>query len=225
MLVSILIPAFNEEDTIETVVEAVKKLDFDKEIVVVDDGSTDRTAEIASRLGGITFIRHPGNMGRGSAVMTAIKHSTGDILVTQDADMEQSPSDIPRLVRPVIEGRALVVYGSRFARGVSGTGNTAFRLFGNRVFAFLGKVLFRQNLTDVYTGSKCYSKKIFETITLTRKGFEQEIEILAKLSRNRIQIHEIPITYRFRSFGESKIRFTDAIIGIFVMFKYFIGHG
>jgi glycosyltransferase involved in cell wall biosynthesis len=220
ILISVMIPVYNEEELIDKVVEEVKKLDINKEILIVDDGSEDKTAQIASRLQGVKYIRHSKNMGRGAAIITAIKNSSGEILCSQDADMEQSPSDIPRLVQPILEGKALVVYGSRFKDNGPDSKSTWLRMFGNRVFVFLANIIFGQKLTDVYTGSKCYSKKIFEKIKLESKGFEQETEILAKLSKHKIRIYEVPINYKFRTIGTSKVKFKDGIIGMCTMVKY-----
>lgn len=221
VLVSIIIPAYNEQDTIERTVLEVKELRINKEIIVIDDGSKDNTAAIVKRLDNVKLIEHVVNRGRGVAIKSGIENSTGEIICTQDADMEQLPSDIPRLIQPILDGEADVVYGSRFRDPKNSETSTWLRILGNKFFTFLGDVLFGQQLTDVYTGSKCYRRKIFEHISLESCGFEQEVEILAKLSRRKIKIVEIPIQYSFRTAGVSKMKFKDGIIGSYTIIKYF----
>lgn len=221
ILVSIIIPAYNEQDSIEKTVAEVKKLNLNKEIIVIDDGSRDNTAAIVKQMEEVRLIELGINRGRGAAIKSGIDNSKGDIICTQDADMEQLPSDIPRLIQPIVQGEADVVYGSRFRDPKNSRTSTLLRILGNKFFAFLGNVLFKQRLTDVYTGSKCYSKSIFERIHLESEGFEQEVEILAKLSKHKFKIVEIPIEYSFRTQGVSKMKFKDGIIGSYTILKYF----
>jgi glycosyltransferase involved in cell wall biosynthesis len=222
ILVSIIIPAYNEADAIEKTVAEVKKLNLNKEIIIVDDGSKDNTVELAMKIDGVKLIQHRINRGRGAAIRTGIDNSNGEIICTQDADMEQLPSDILRLIKPILDEEADVVYGSRFRDPKNSATSTWLRILGNKFFAFLGNTLFHQHLTDVYTGSKCYSKKIFEHIRLESEGFEQEVEILAKLSQHKMRIAEIPIEYSFRTAGVSKMKFKDGIIGSYTILKYFL---
>lgn len=219
VLVSIIIPAYNEEDSIVRTILEVKKLPLNKEIIIIDDGSKDRTVELVRNIEGVKLIKHSVNRGRGAAIKSGIKNSGGDIICTQDADMEQLPSDIPRLIQPILDKEADAVYGSRF-KNLNGS-STILRIWGNIFFAFLGSVLFRQRLTDIYTGSKCYRRTIFERIQLQSDGFEQEVEILAKLARNKMRIVEIPIEYSFRTLGVSKMKLRDGIVGLFTILKYF----
>lgn len=221
ILISVIIPAYNEQDAIDKTINEVKKLNINKEIIVIDDGSKDDTVKLVRQMQGVKLIEHASNKGRGAAIKTGIDSSKGDIICTQDADMEQLPSDIPRLVQPILDGRADVVYGSRFRNPKNLKTSTWLRIVGNKFFAFLGKALFGQHLTDVYTGSKCYSSKIFERIHLDSNGFEQEVEILAKLSKYKYKIAEIPIEYSFRTQGVSKMKFRDGIIGSYTILKYF----
>lgn len=221
ILVSLIIPAYNEQDTIKRTIEEVKRLNLNKEIIVIDDGSKDKTAEIVKRIDNVKLVEHVKNKGRGAAIKSGIENSTGEIICTQDADMEQLPSDIPKLMQPILDGEAQVVYGSRFRDPRNAQTSTWLRILGNKFFAFLGDFLFGQKLTDVYTGSKCYSRKVFEHINLESDGFEQEVEILAKLSRRKIRIAEIPIQYSFRTAGVSKMKLKDGIIGSCTIIKYF----
>ena len=218
-MVSIIIPAYEEQDAIKKTVDEVKKLNLNKEIIVIDDGSKDNTVSIVKQMEGVRLIEHGINKGRGAAIKSGIDNSNGEIICTQDADMEQLPSDIPRLIQPILDNRADVVYGSRFKKQKESS--TLLRIVGNKFFAFLGNLLFCQQLTDVYTGSKCYSKKIFDVIQLQSEGFEQEVEILAKLSRQKMKIVEIPIEYNFRSLGVSKMKLKDGIVGVYTILKYF----
>jgi len=218
-MVSIIIPAYNEEDAIEKTIAEVKRLNLSKEIIVIDDGSRDNTARIVKQLEAVKLVEHGINKGRGAAIKSGIDNSSGEIICTQDADMEQLPSDIPRLIQPILDNLADVVYGSRFKKQKNSS--TLLRIIGNRFFAFLGNLLFRQRLTDIYTGSKCYSRKVFERIHLESDGFEQEVEILAKLSRHKMKIAEIPIEYSFRTLGVSKMKLRDGIIGSYTIIKYF----
>ena len=221
VLVSIIIPAYNEEDAIEKTVAEVKKLNLNKEIIIVDDSSKDNTVELVKKMDGVKLIQHNINRGRGAAIRTGIDNSNGEIICTQDADMEQLPSDIPRLIQPILDKEADVVYGSRFKNKNTSIDSTWLRITGNKFFAFLGNILFHQHLTDVYTGSKCYSRKVFERIYLQSEGFEQEVEILAKLSKYKMRIVEIPIEYSFRTTGASKMKFRDGIVGSYTILKYF----
>lgn len=220
--VSIIIPAYNEEDAIERTIAEVKKLNLNKEIIVVDDGSKDSTVAIVRKIEGVKIIEHHINRGRGAAIKSGIENSSGEIICTQDADMEQLPSDIPRLIKPILNSEAEVVYGSRFRDPKNSETSTWLRILGNKFFAFLGDILFGQQLTDVYTGSKCYSRKVFELIRLESDGFEQEVEILAKLSRKKIKITEIPIRYSFRTAGVSKMKLKDGLVGSYTIIKYFL---
>ena len=221
VLTSVIIPAYNEEDVIERTIAEVKKLDINKEIIVIDDGSKDNTVGLVKKIDGIRLVEHGINKGRGAAIKTGIQNSMGDVICTQDADMEQKPVEIPRLIQPIIEDEADCVYGSRFSNKKNFESSTWLRIVGNKFFALLGNILFHYRLTDVYTGSKCYSKRVFENLSLDSDGFEQEVEILAKLSRHRMRVLEIPIDYQFRTSGASKMKFKDGLVGFYVILKYF----
>lgn len=222
ILISVIIPAYNEQDTIENTIYEVKKLDFNKEIIIVDDGSKDNTVILARKIEGIRLIEHGVNRGRGAAIKSGINNSNGEIICTQDADMEQLPTDIPKLIQPILDGKADVVYGSRFIDPKNSQTSTWIRILGNKLFAFLGNMLFRQNLTDVYTGSKCYSKRIFNHMQFEAEGFEQEVEILAKVSMHKMRIVEIPIEYSFRTAGISKMKLRDGVRGLYTILKYYL---
>ena len=220
MNVSIVIPAYNEEASIERVIEEVERLDFQKEIIVVDDGSRDRTAVLAARYASVRMIRHQENRGRGAAVRTGFEHATGDIVCIQDADMEQLPSDIPALIAPIASGRASVVFGCRIPPGPRPFGMSFVHLMANRAFSIVGGLLCRQRLHDVYTGSKCYRSDVFAGLKLRSSGFEQEMEVVAKCGRKGIRIAEVPIHYSYRTTGRSSMRLTDGLKGLAALLKY-----
>jgi len=160
-------------------------------------------------------------MGRGAAVRTGISAASGDITYIQDADMEQFPNDIPKLVKPIVDKEADVVYGNRLSNPI---GMSFTHKIGNKIIAFVGMILYRQKLMDVYTGSKCYKSNIIKSFNLESDGFEQEAELLAKLSKNKVRIKEVDINYKYRSDGVSSMRIRDGLNGVFTMFKYFLKH-
>ncbi|MEM1658195.1 MAG: glycosyltransferase family 2 protein [Candidatus Jordarchaeales archaeon] len=217
--VSIIIPCFNEEGTISEVIERVKKVDLglEKEIVVVDDGSTDSSFEKASRHGDVKVIRHERNMGKGAAVKTGIAHSTGSIIVIQDADLEYLPEDIPGLLAPIIRGEADAVYGSRFTGNIEGM--SLSHRFGNRVLSWATRVLFRAKITDMMTGYKVFKREVVDGLKLRARRFEFEPEVTAKLLKRGVRIVEVPIRYSVRKIGEAKIKWKDGLICLWWLLK------
>lgn len=215
MKLSIIIPAFNEEKTIKTVLENVLALDLpkiDKEIVVVDDGSSDKTPEIVANVAkknkNIHFIKHDVNQGKGAAVQTGIKNSTGDILLIQDADLEYSPLDIPKLIAPIIDGKEKVVYGTRLRMKpvFFGKDKTPLLLhfFGNKFLSVVTSILYGNAITDMETGYKVFKKEVLEGITLKAKSFDFEPEITAKILKKGIKILELDIKVNPRGYEEGK---------------------
>ena len=190
------------------------------EIIIVDDGSTDATAAIAEQTPHVRTIRHKSNLGRGAAILTGIREARGNIICMQDADGEQAPADLPRLVEPILAGKARVVYGSRFQKKTQAAQTTILRQTGNRFFAWMARIFFKQHLTDVYTGAKCFERSIFDEIHLQSTGFEQEAELLAKISRLNSRIYEIPVVYRARKTDTSKMKLKDGLIGFYTLIKY-----
>lgn len=215
MKLSIIVPAFNEEKTIKTVLENVLSLNLpkiDKEIVVVDDGSSDKTPEIveavAKKNKNIHFIKHEINQGKGAAVQTGIKNSTGEILLIQDADLEYSPLDIPKLIAPIIEGKEKVVYGTRLRMKpvFFGKDKTPLLLhfFGNKFLSVVTSILYGNAITDMETGYKVFKKEVLEGITLKSKSFDFEPEITAKILKKGIKILELDIKVNPRGYEEGK---------------------
>jgi glycosyltransferase involved in cell wall biosynthesis len=208
--VSIIIPAFNEEKTIGTVLHNIEKLQQNMpsiEVVVVDDGSQDKTADEIARFSFAKCVKHKENRGKGSALCTGFSVATGDIFVIQDADMEYSPLDIPKLLKPILHNVADVVYGSRLIGSHKGMSLTHY--IGNKILSLTSRLLIHAPVTDVMTGHKCMTREVVETLTLKEDGFGIEIEITAQIFRNGWRFQEIPIAYSKRRYGISKIGYKD----------------
>lgn len=216
MKLSIIIPAYNEEKTILQILNKIKesKINFEKEIIVVDDGSTDNTSQlITTNFPEIILLKNSKNEGKGSAVRTGIENATGDIILIQDADLEYSPDDYPKLLEGFEDEKINAVYGSRNLK--QNSKSTWYFYFGGRFLTWLINLLFGSNLTDVNTGYKLFRKEVFQNIELESKGFEFCVEITAKLLKNHYRIVEVPITYNPRSIKQGKkIRAKDGFSSI-----------
>ena len=221
MKVTILIPCFNEEETISEVIERVRKLrtTFEKEILVVNDGSTDESEKIIREFENdeVYLISHPNNKGKGAAVRTGFMKATGQILAIQDADLEYFPENIPHLVQPILEGEAEVVYGSRFLGTIRGM--RILHKIGNIVLSTTTSLLYRTNITDVMTGHKAFAVQDMKDIQLNCRRFEFELEITTKLLKKGKRILEIPIAYEYRRRGKSKISCKDGFKTFFWLLK------
>ena len=208
--VSIIIPAFNEEKTIGTVLHQIEKLQQEMpsiEVVVVDDGSQDKTADEIARFSFAKCVKHRENRGKGSALFTGFSVANGDIFIIQDADMEYSPLDIPRLLKPILHNEADVVYGSRMIG--SHRGMSLSHYIGNRILSLTSRLLIHAPVTDIMTGHKCMTREVVDTLTLKEDGFGIEIEITAQIFQNGWRFKEVPIAYKKRRFGTSKIGYMD----------------
>jgi glycosyltransferase involved in cell wall biosynthesis len=218
--VSFLIPAYNEGPTIEDVLERVSALALDKQIVVVDDGSTDGTSEILRRWedrNGIVVLRQP-NKGKGSAIRAAIPRLDGDIAVIQDADMEYDPVDVPALIEPIERGVADVVYGSRLSGGKPQRAYLFWHLVGNRFLSLVTNILFNTTLSDMETGYKAFRADVLRSLNLQQNDFAIEPEITAKICKRRLRIYEVPISYYGRTYAEGKkITWRDGFKAISVL--------
>lgn len=192
MKLTIIIPAFNEMHTIRQVVSLVKKvkLDCKREILIVNDGSTDRTHEIASKIPGVRYIKLKKNMGKGAAVENGIRNATGDMMIIQDADLEYFPNDIPKIISPILKGDADVVYGSRFLGSISGMSTR--HLIGNLVLTSATRALYGVKLTDMMTGYKAFTHEALNGVRLTGRRFELEPEITAKLAQKKLHSLRFP---------------------------------
>ena len=202
MRVSFLIPAFNEEATIGEVLERIAALRLDAQVVVVDDGSTDRTAEIAEAHGA-TVIRQA-NTGKGAAIRAAIAVIDGEIAVIQDADMEYDPAEVPELIDPIVRGVADVVYGSRLRGGKPQRAYLFWHLVGNRFLSLLTCVLYNTTLSDMETGYKAFRADVLRSLELRENKFGLEPEITAKICKRSLRIYELPISYYGRTHAEGK---------------------
>src|ERR687885_882612 len=207
MRVSFLIPAYNEAATIVDVLDAVWALDLDKQIVVVDDGSTDATGQLVEhwRAGkrDVVLVRQD-NRGKGSAVRAAVPHADGDISVIQDADLEYDPADVPQLIEPIVRGAADVVYGSRLSGGRPQRAYLFWHLVGNRFLSLLTNVLYNTTLSDMETGYKAFRTEVLRSLDLREDDFGIEPEITAKVCKRKLRIYELPISYYGRTFEEGK---------------------
>jgi len=234
MKLSIIIPVFNEEKTILEILKRVQDVEIsgvEKEIVVVNDGSTDATAsEIRnSKLETRNFeiINHEKNQGKGAAVRTGIKNSTGDYIIIQDADLEYNPKDTQKLVRPILNGKSKVVYGTRLKRMPSfskeeRTPQFLLHYLGNKFLSLLTSILYGQWITDMETCYKLFPRRAVEDMRLNARGFEFEPEITAKLLKRGYRILEIPISTKPRGYAEGKKlnTFKDGTIALWTLFKY-----
>ena len=207
MRVSFLVPAYNEASTIVEVLDRVSDLELDKQIVVVDDGSTDGTGDLVEgwRDGrdDVVLVRKP-NGGKGSAVRAAIPHAEGDIAVIQDADLEYDPADVPALIEPIERGHADVVFGSRLSGGRPQRAYLFWHLLGNRFLSLLTNVLYNTTLSDMETGYKAFRIDVLRSLDLRRDDFGIEPEITAKVCKRKLRVYELPIAYYGRTYAEGK---------------------
>jgi dolichol-phosphate mannosyltransferase len=209
MRISIIIPAYNEEKTVGEVLAQIDHLDWtsigmEREVIVVDDGSTDRTFDVAGTFPGVRLIRHRINQGKGRAVRTALSHATGDVILIQDADLEYPPSNYSNLLAPIVRGEARVVYGSRFKSRRYPAGMRLVNFIANRFGTWLQNRLYGIHLSDAATGHKVFHREVLRQLTLESEGFELCAELNAGTGRLKIPIQEVPIPYRARSFRQGK---------------------
>ena len=223
MKVSFLIPVYNEARTIAELIERVDALALDKELVVVDDGSNDGSAEILDALAaGRDDLRviHQANRGKGAALRAGIAHVTGDIVVIQDADLEYDPTEVPGLIEPIQLGRADVVYGSRLSGGRPQRAYLFWHRVGNRFLSLVTGVLYNTTLTDMETGYKAFRADVFKSLDLREDDFAIEPEITARICRQRLRIYELPISYYGRTYAEGKkITWRDGFKALWVLVR------
>ncbi len=220
-VVSIIIPAYNEADSIVQAIERVRAVPLEKEIIVVDDGSTDQTPALLAQQPDVVVLRHERNMGKGMAIRTAIAHSTGDIIIIQDADLEYDPMDIPRVIAPIAEGKAQVVYGSRFLTTKRPKGMRLPNWLINRLLAGMVRWLYWHPLTDEATCYKAFRADLLKSVPLTCQRFEFCPEVTAKVIRRGVKILEVPISYEARTTLQGKkIRWWDGVEAIWTLLKW-----
>ena len=224
MKISVVIPVYNEVDTIEEIISRVNMMEIVKEIILVDDFSTDGTRErikgIIQDKENIKVLYHNRNKGKGAALRTGFEHVTGDIVIIQDADLEYDPNEYPNLLDPILDGRADVVYGSRF---LGGPHRVLFfwHYIGNKLLTFLSNALTNLNLTDMETCYKVFNRQILKDINLKSNRFGFEPEFTAKVAKKRFRIYEVPISYSGRTYSEGKkITWKDGIVAFFLIWWY-----
>lgn len=224
-LLSVVMPVYNEQPTIREIVRRVQAVPIPKEIIIVDDGSTDGTRETLESLQAerdIKVLFHDRNLGKGAALRTAFRHVTGDVVVTQDADLEYDPAEYARLIGPIVDGRADAVYGSRFL-GSSVRIHLFWHRLANGLLTLLSNVFTNLNLTDMETGAKAFRRDAIQDIEIRERRFGVEPELTAKLARAKQRIYEISVSYSGRNYSEGKkIRWYDALTAIGCIVRYWI---
>ena len=223
MNLSVVIPVYNEADNISEILKRVQAQKLANEIVVVDDGSTDGTRDVLKNLNGkkkVRVILHERNQGKGAAVMTGIKASVGDLLLIQDADLEYDPRDYPALLKPINEGIAEVVYGSRFLGGPRRVA-MFWHMIANRLLTSMTNILYDTILTDMETGYKVFRRDVIDGIKIRAKRFDFEPEFTAKVLKRHHRIFEVPITFNPRDYSQGKkIKLRDAFEAVWTLLKY-----
>lgn len=223
MKLSILMPVYNEKDTLDEIINHLKSLPIDKELIIVDDCSTDGSRQILEShfkdQAGISIISHKNNLGKGAAIKTALKEATGDYAIIQDADLEYNPEDYLLLLDAAEKEKVGVVYGSRFLKTWRVTSLSHFLV--NKFLTVITNILFRSNLTDMETCYKLISREVFRALNIESNRFEIEPEITAKLLKKGYEIIEVPISYHGRNYHEGKkITWKDGFATLWALFKY-----
>jgi dolichol-phosphate mannosyltransferase len=225
-VLSVVIPAYNEERFIATLLERIQAVDlsvigYEREVIVIDDCSKDRTADIVAGIPGVRLIRQPKNGGKGSAVRAGIAAATGDYLIIQDADLEYDPADHLLMLREVVEGRAKVVYGSRYLASGKHAGQSWAAYLGGRSLSFVGWLMTGTFLTDTVTALKLFPRELIKNVTLVTGGFELDHEISAKVLATGIKIKEVPVSYFPRTRAEGKkIGLRDWFIAVRTFWRF-----
>lgn len=220
---SVLVPAYNEQDTIAIVLDKVLALPVVKEVIVVDDGSDDDTAKIVSEYADdrVRLVRQPENRGKTAAIARALDVATGEIIIIQDADLEYDPVEIPGVIAPILEGHADVVYGSRFMVRRATRVLYFYHYLANNVLTMLCNMFTNMNMSDIETGYKAFRASVIKDIPLTSSGFGMEVEITASVARLPIRVYEVPISYYGRTYEEGKkIGLRDGIAALGYILYY-----
>jgi len=219
---SVVVPAYDEERTIGSVIERLRELPYDMQIIVVDDCSSDATASIVAQLPDVELVRHDRNRGKGAALRTGFALVRGRVVIVQDADGEYDPADIPSLVQPIIDGHADVVFGSRLSGGRPQRVHLFWHKLGNQFLSLLTNVLFNTTLSDMETGYKAFRIEVLRAIEPLRESdFRIEPELTAKICRGGFRVYELPIAYYGRSYAEGKkITWRDGFPAVWALFKY-----
>ena len=232
MKLSVLIPVYNEERTLEEVVRRVRSIELPKEIILVDDGSKDRSPEILTQLqkeserapdplNETRVFLQPANQGKGAAIKVALDHARGDVIIIQDADLEYDPHDYPALLEPIERGLADVVYGTRFAGGGAHRVLFFWHSLGNRMLTLVSNMLTNLNLSDMEVGYKMFRAEVLKSIKLESKRFGFEPEVTLKLAKKGYRFYEVPISYHGRTYQEGKkITWKDGVSALYYMLRF-----
>ncbi len=234
MKLSVLVPVFNEVDTLEETIRRVRSVRLPKEIIVIDDGSTDGTRELLKRLGSETkagddplnelkIFFQPINQGKGAAIRSALRHVTGDVTIIQDADLEYDPQDYMKLLGPILAGRADVVYGTRFYGGGPHRVLFFWHYVGNQILTLFSNILTNLNLSDMEVGYKVFKSEILKDIAIKSDRFGFEPEITVKVAKKGSRIYEVPISYHGRTYAEGKkITWKDGIAAFYFLVRFWL---
>lgn len=235
-MLSVVIPVYNEREYLPVTLERIARLSINKEVVIVDDASTDGTREYLQGLhdgtkevpglprAGLKILFHERNRGKGAALRTAFGHVAGEYVIIQDADLEYDPADIPKLMEPLVAGRADVVYGTRLAGGSAHRVLFFWHYLGNKLLTLISNVLTNLNLTDMEIGYKAFRRNLLERFTISSNRFGVEPELTAKFSRLKCRIYEVPISYHGRTYEQGKkITWVDGFAALIhiVRFRFF----
>jgi glycosyltransferase involved in cell wall biosynthesis len=223
MKISVIIPTYNEVQTIREILRRVQAEQLADEILVIDDGSTDGTRDILREINGsgpVRAVLHDRNQGKGAAVRTGIQHARGEIIIIQDADLEYNPRDYRALLQPIEDGVADVVYGSRFLGGPRRPA-MFWHMVANKLLTLMTNILYDTILTDMETGYKVFRREVVENLRLKARRFDFEPEFTAKILKRRVRIFEVPITFNPRDYNEGKkIGLKDAFHAVWALFKF-----
>lgn len=221
---SVIIPAYNEESTLESVVLEVLKLSEVLEVIIVDDGSTDGTGRVCEELASVPRVRTlrlPRNRGKCEALKAGIAISAGAIVIIQDADLEYDPAEIPDVIQPILKGRADVVYGSRFLVRKASRVLYFYHYVANKCLTIFSNLLTNINFTDIETGYKAFRGEIIRSMVITSKGFGIEVEITAKIAKLGCAVYEVPISYYGRTYEQGKkVAFSDGVMALWYIVRF-----
>jgi glycosyltransferase involved in cell wall biosynthesis len=223
MKVTVIIPVFNEVQTIREILRRVRRTGIANEIIIVDDGSTDGTRVLLGKIKkdrSLQIILHEKNSGKGSAIKTGFDHAGGDVIIIQDADLEYDPCEYPNLLHPLKEGIADVVYGSRFL-GAARHPILFWNMVANRILTFFTNILYNNIISDMETGYKVFRREVLQGMQIHARRFEFEPEFTAKILKRKFRIFEVPITFNPRDYSQGKkIKATDAFLALWTLIKY-----
>ncbi len=223
MKLSVIIPVYNENKTILEIIRRVQATGLADEILAIDDGSTDGSRDLLAKISTgdtVKVFYHQKNQGKGKAVRTGIQNASGDLIIIQDADLEYDPREYPTLLRPIQEGIADVVYGSRFL-GAGRRPVLFWNMVANKILTLVTNVLYNNILTDMETGYKLFRRQVALEMKLRAHGFDFEPEFTAKILKKKVRIYEVPITFNPRDYSEGKkIKMRDAFVAMWTLFKY-----